>query len=202
MARNAKGHRGGTRRFRRAVAAAWFACGVLPVRAEPVVYRVEPSLTSVEFSIVHLGVLRAHGRFTQVSGSIVYDRMVPAGAIDVDIASASVATGWSLRDAFIRGEAMFDAEHHPMVRFRSTHFDFAGGVLKRVDGDLTLHGVTRLVSLAVASIDCGAHLHAGRDGCDAEADGTIRRGDFNMDFAWPLIADDVHLRFRIRATRE
>jgi polyisoprenoid-binding protein YceI len=187
---------------RGACLAACFALTALTANAEPAVYRVQPAQTIVEFSIIHLGVFRAEGRFTRVTGRILYDPAVPSGNVDIDIASKSVATGWGTRDAFLRGEAMFDAEHHPEVRFRSTRMEFAGGKLMRVDGELTLRGVTRPISLAVTRMECGTEANPGRDACDAEAETTLRRREFDMDFAWPLIGDEVGLRFLIRAIRE
>ncbi len=178
------------------------AAAATPARADPVRYRVDPALTTVEFSVVHLGFLRARGRFADVAGRITLDAAAGTGAVELDVAAATVATGWALRDAFLRGELMFDAGRHPHVHFRSTRVAFAEGRLARVDGDLTLRGVTRAVSFAVTAIACGTGRHAGRDGCDAEVAGTIRRSDFALDFAWPLIDDEVELRFAIGAMRE
>lgn len=167
--------------------------------AQPVAYRIDPARTHVEFSVLHLGVLRADGRFTHADGHIVFDPQAQAGRIEFDVAGDSVVTGWSLRDAFIRGESMFDVERHPVVHFRSTHLAFAGGRLVRVDGLLTLRGVTRPVSLAVQRMECAPD---GGAGCAADVEGVIRRRDFGMDFAWPLIGDDVSLRFAIAAVRD
>ncbi len=178
------------------------ALAAAPARAEVAVYRVEPALTTAQFSVVHLGFLRAHGTFAQVTGRIALDAAAGSGQVDLDIGTESVATGWSLRDAFLRGEHMFDSAQHPFVRFRSTRLVFADGRLARVDGELSLRGVTRPVSFEVVALACGAARHAGRDGCDAEAAGTIRRRDFDMGFAWPVIDDEVALRFVIGATRE
>ncbi len=168
--------------------------------AQPVTLRIDPAHTRLEFSVAHMGLLRAHGRFTQATGSIVFDPAAQDGRVDLEVAGASVTTGWSLRDAFVRGESMFDVEHHPVVRFRSTHLVFTAGALVRVEGELTLRGVTRPLTLAVTAIDCaGAGPHAR---CVAEADGSLRRRDYGMDVAWPLIGDDVALRFAIVAVRD
>lgn len=169
--------------------------------AQPAAYRIDAARTRAEFEIEHLGVLRAHGRFVNVSGRLVYDPAALAGTIELDIPVASVATGWDVRDRFIRGETMFDASQYPQMRFRSTRFEFEGGRLVRVDGELTLRDVTRPVSLAVRRLECGPQGDHG-DGCTAEAAGTIRRRDFAMDSWWPLIGDEVELRFHLTAVRE
>ena len=188
--------------MRSACIAALLALASHGARAEPTVYRVQPSRSSVDFSILHLGVFRAEGRFTRVTGRILYDPAAPSGSIDVDIASTSVATGWSTRDEFIRGEAMFDAERFPLVEFRSTKLEFAAGRLVRVDGELLLRGVRRPISLAVTRMECGAQSSASLEACDAYAQTILRRREFDMDFAWPLIGDDVELQFHLRAVRE
>jgi len=186
-------------------------CGVLAIAAglppataaaDPVGYRVDPARSAAEFVVTHLAVLRAHGRFARMSGRIVVDAAAQSGSVDLEIPAASVATGWSLRDTFLRGDAMFDADRHPVVRFRSTRLVYADGRLARVDGELTLRGVTQPVAAVVTSVACGAGPDARAETCDAEATAAIRRSDFGMDFAWPLIADDVDLLLRIRATRE
>lgn len=181
--------------------AAWLALAcvcVVRAVAQPVHYRLDPAHTRVEFSVVHLGVLRAEGRFTQATGTVVYDAAEQDGRIGLDVTGESVSTGWTLRDSFLRGESMFDVEHHPVVRFRSTHLVFAAGRLAQVEGELTLRGVTRPVTLAVTGMDCPAD----RARCTAHVDGSLRRRDFGMDFGWPLIGDDVALSFTIVAVRD
>jgi polyisoprenoid-binding protein YceI len=174
----------------------------LPVGAEPTVYRVEPALTTVEFVATQLGVFLARGHFGRMSGRIAYDPLSEAGSVDFDLAAASVATGWSSRDAFIRGEEMFDAEHHPVIQFRSSRLTFVHGAPARIDGALTLRGVTKPLSLAIARFDCGKVREDGRETCTAEVSGTIHRSDFGMDVLVPLIGDDVELRFVVTAIRE
>ncbi len=164
--------------------------------AEAIRYRVEPTLTTVEFAIVQFGVFTQNGRFAKTSGAIIYDPAIPNGTVALDIVTASVTTGWGGRDDFIRSEDLFDAERHPVVRFRSTSLEFVADRLVRVDGNLTLHGATRPVSFAIANADCG------RETCVAEASATIKRREFGMDYAWPLIGDDVRLKLRVTAVRE
>jgi polyisoprenoid-binding protein YceI len=169
-----------------------------PAPADPAAYRIDGSRTRAEFTIEHLGVFQAHGRFAQVSGRLVLDATAHVGSIELDIAASSVATGWDMRDKFIRGETLFHAAQYPRVRFRSTHFEFAGDRLVRVEGNLTLRDVTRRVALTVRKMECGS----APEGCAAEAEGTIRRREFAMDAWWPLIGDDVELRFHLFAVRE
>jgi len=98
--------------------AAGLALAPAPAAADPVVYRVDPARSAAEFVVTHLAVFHAHGRFARMSGRIVVDAAAQAGSVDLEISVASVSTGWTLRDAFVRGEKMFDADRHPPQRFR------------------------------------------------------------------------------------
>lgn len=181
--------------FRRA----WVLVAVLATGAswaQPSTYRIDEARTHADFEVEHLGLFRAHGRFGGVTGSLVYDSAAPSGTIDLVIPVTAVATGWDTRDAFLRGSTMFDASRYPRIRFVSKRFEFEGGRLLRVEGDLTLRDVTRPVNLTVYSLSCD------RDSCIAEADAAIRRRDFAMDAWWPLIGDEVALRLRLVAVRE
>lgn len=173
-----------------------------PVFAEPASYRIDSGHTRAEFVVAHLGMLRAHGRFEQVSGRLAFDPVAHVGSIELEISASSVATGWESRDEFIRGATMFDSAQYPRMRFRSTRFEFDHDRLVRVDGELTLRDVTRPVSLEVTRIECGRPASDRRDGCTAVASGTIRRREFAMDAWWPLIGDEVELRIDLVAVRD
>jgi len=171
----------------------WLPCAAA---AQPSAYRIDGANTRAQFEVEHLGVFRAQGRFENLSGTLSYDAAAHSGAIDLAIPVASVVTGWDSRDSFLRGTMMFDAAHFPRMRFVSKRFEFEGGRVVRVEGDLTLRDVTKPVTLAVRSLTCE------RDTCVAEASGTIRRREFGMENWWPLIADEVQLSFRLAAVRE
>jgi polyisoprenoid-binding protein YceI len=176
-----------------AILLAWLPCALW---AQPSTYRIDAARTQAEFEVEHLGVFHAHGRFGSVAGTLVYDPSALSGAIDLAIPVAAVATGWDSRDHFLRGATMFDAGRFPRIRFVSRKFEFEGGRVVRVEGDLTLRDITKPVTLVVRTLQCE------RDACFAEASGSIRRREFAMDNWWPLIGDDVQLWFRLAAVRE
>ena len=168
-------------------------------RAEPIAYRIDRDVTEVEFVAKALGFIEARGRFTDVRGTIVLDRDGRDGDVDFEIDARSVDSGWALRDAFVRGEPMLDAAHHPVIRFRSSRLTFAAGRLTRVEGMLTLRGVTRRVALNVDDLVCDRAPGAATNDCAAHAATTIRRADFGMESYAPFVDDDVELRFIVVA---
>jgi polyisoprenoid-binding protein YceI len=170
-------------------------------RAEPGALLVDSDLTRAWFAVAYLGIATAQGRFGRTSGTITVDAQQKVERIDLAIDAASVDMGWDLRDAFVRSEVMFDTQRFPQLRFRSTQVFYEGARLVGVDGDLTLRGVTRPVRLDVARVDCAIRPDVGRETCGATVTGRISRRAFGMDFAYPLIGDEVELQFEVTALR-
>lgn len=167
---------------------------------EPV-YRIDPEHTVAGFSVNELGLWQRTGRFGHMRGQIRYDADAESGSIELAVDAASVDTGWSLRDDFVRGEHMLDADHHPQFRFRSTALRFDGHRLVAVDGLLTLRDVTLPVRFRVAGVHCEERRAGGGERCDAAISGSVSRRAFGMDFAYPLIGDDVRFEFAVSALR-
>ncbi|HET9047274.1 MAG TPA: YceI family protein [Casimicrobiaceae bacterium] len=168
-----------------------------PSAAERAIYRVDPSRTVAEYTIAYLGVLRQHGRFAATGGTLAVDLDAREGRVEFVIDARSLDTGFPLRDAFVRDGALLDTERHPSIGFVSRRLVFDADRLTRIDGRLTLRGVTHDVSLAVTRFECGT---AGVDApleCAADATATLRRSDFGMDAYTPLIDDDVTLSFAV-----
>jgi len=180
--------------------AGWLAASA-GVRAEPGTFLVDSELTRARFVVEYLGMATAHGRFGRTSGTIGVDAQQKVDGIDLAIDTESVDMGWDLRDAFVRSEVMFDVQRFPRLHFRSTHVSYEGARLVGVEGDLTLRGVTRPVRLDVARVECAIRPDDGREACGATVTGRISRRAFGMDFAYPLIGDEVELEFELTAFR-
>jgi polyisoprenoid-binding protein YceI len=168
---------------------------------EAPVYRIDPDLTNAQFAVSHMGLSLQRGHFGRTRGTIVLDSESHTGRIDFVVDATSVDTGWAARDAFLRGEDMFDTTHYPVVRFRSTRLSFERARLVGVAGELTMHNITRPVELHVARFDCGKDPDSGREGCGAEVDTTIKRSDFGMSYALGIVGDDIGLSFQVTAFR-
>lgn len=167
--------------------------------AQPVVLRVDPDLTTTDFAVGHLGLTKQRGRFGQTRGTIVLDTDAHSGSVDFVVDAGSVDTGWSLRDAFLRSENMFDTARFPVVRFNSTQLVFNRDKLIGVVGMLTLRDVTRPVALKVRRMECGPDPTDGREGCGADVGTTIKRSEYGMTYAEALVGDEIDLSFRIKA---
>lgn len=112
-------------------------------------WAIDPAHSNVEFAVKHLMIATVKGRFAEVSGTLHLDEAQPEqSVVDVRIGAASIDTRQPDRDAHLRSADFFDVENHPAITFKSTRVTRVGDEY-RVDGDLTIHGATRPVSLRV-----------------------------------------------------
>ena len=112
----------------------------------PGTWTIDPDHTELAFVGRHFMLTKVRGRFDDVRGTLVVGDQPATSRVDVEIAMASVSSGSEIRDTHLRSAELFDVEAYPTATFRSTSVDWAGphGTLW---GDLTIHGVTREVSL-------------------------------------------------------
>jgi polyisoprenoid-binding protein YceI len=175
------------------------------VSSETHVYGIDPAHTSVEFSVKHLVISKVRGRFSGISGTIsLADSNVPA-AVDVEIDATSVDTREAQRDGHLKSPDFLDAEKFPALIYKSTRISGAGPQFT-IDGQLTLHGVTKPVSLS-ATVDGRTTDPWGNDRIAYSAEGTIDRRDFGLVWNQALEAGgfavgyDVKLDFSVQAVR-
>jgi len=116
---------------------------------EPGDWQLDPVHTAVEFSARHLMVSKVRGKFTGVSGNIHVSDDPLGSWVEVKIDPASVESGDEKRDGHLRSPDFFDVERYPEITFRSTRVEGESPVGFRLEGDLTVHGVTRPVTLDV-----------------------------------------------------
>jgi polyisoprenoid-binding protein YceI len=150
---------------------------------------IDPVHADVAFTGRHFMVTRVRGRFTDVTGAVVVAEDMNDSRVDVVIAMASVESGSSVRDDHLRSAEMFDVEQFPEATFRSVGVDWQGtrGV---VQGDLTLHGVTRRVPLEV-TFEGYVRDPWGGDRAIFSASTRVNREDFGITWNVALEAGGV-----------
>ncbi|MGE0386095.1 MAG: YceI family protein, partial [Gammaproteobacteria bacterium] len=118
--------------------------------AEPVTYKLDPNHTYPSFEADHMGGLSIwRGKFTQSSGTVVLDRAAKTGTVSVVIDAASIDFGHAKMNEHARNEEFFDVAKYPTAKYEGTFAGFEGDAPTRIDGNLTIRGVTRPVSLAI-----------------------------------------------------
>ena len=113
-------------------------------------WQIDPMHTSAQFSVRHLGVSTVRGAFTKVSGSAKYDPADPSKlSLDATIDATSVDTRVEMRDNDLRSPNFLDCQKYPTITFHAKQSKAAGAGKLQISGDLTIHGVTKEVTLDV-----------------------------------------------------
>ena len=183
-------------------AAALASALVLPAAAQTETYTIDGRHTFPAFEVSHFGMSIQRGRFNKTSGKITVDKAAKTGSVDVTIDAASVDTGEPKLGDHLRNQDFFNATTHPNITFKGTKFNFDGDKVKSVDGELTMLGVTKPVTLTAQHFACGNHPMNKKAMCGAEFTANIKRTDWGMKYAVPAVADDVLLRINVEAFKD
>ena len=173
-----------------------------------VVYQIDSAHSVAQFSVRHLMVSNVRGDFTKLSGSLAYDASNPANSsLEARVEVASINTRDEQRDAHLKSPDFFDAEKFPELTFRSKQVTKDGDGWQ-VKGDLTIHGVTREVTLAVEGPTPEVKDPWGGYRIGATAETKIHRKDFGLTYNMALeaggvvVGDDVKITIEIEAMRQ
>ena len=179
------------------------------VAAAPVTYRVDPNHTHPLFEVDHFGLSTWRGLFKTTSGTITLDRERGTGTVDVEIDVASVDLGHDKLNELVVNQKIgdwnaLDVAHFPKAEYKGTLADFVQGAPTRVNGELTLHGVTRPVTLRIDSFNClPNHPILKREVCGADAYGTFNRADFGVNAGAQYgFHQEVVMRIQVEASRQ
>jgi polyisoprenoid-binding protein YceI len=165
-----------------------------PAKVTSGTYDVEPNHTIAAFSVDHMGFTTYYGTFSGLSGTLVLDAKSPkASKLDVTIPVASVQTTSPKLMEELRSADWLDAGAYPDMHFVSTKVTVTGAGKATVLGNLTLHGVTKPVSLAATFHGAGLNILNKKYTVGFDAVGHLKRSEFGVKKYVPLIGDDVTL---------
>lgn len=159
-------------------------------------YKLETAHSQLLFSIAHLGLTDYYGRFDRLSGTLHFDPRQPErSTVTVGVDPASIDTPSADLNRELSGPDVFDAAKFPEATFRSLSVTRTGAATGQIVGDLTLHGVTRKVTLLVTFSGGAPDPLSGGTAVGFRATGKIKRSDFGITgMRWePLVGDDVTL---------
>ncbi|MEN9317019.1 MAG: hypothetical protein RIS35_3412 [Pseudomonadota bacterium] len=169
--------------------------------AAPETYAIDGSHTFPRFSYNHLGLSTQLSKFDRTTGSVVLDKVSKTGSVSVVIDMKSVNTGFPVFNEHIQGPDFLDTANHPTASFKSTRVVFAGDKPSSIEGDLTIKGVTRPVTLTVTSFVATTHPMQRKDAIGANAFTTIKRSEFGAGKFAPNVGDEVRIDVAIEAIR-
>lgn len=165
-----------------------------PSKVEKGSYGVEPNHTQVHFSVSHFGFTTYSGNFNSTSGTLNLDPEKPADSkLDVSIATDSIYTPSEKLTGELKGADWLDAAKFPQATFKSTKVEKTGATTAKVTGDLTLHGVTKPVTLQARFFGFGPNPFNKKPTLGFEVSGKIKRSDFGVTKYVPMIGDEIDL---------
>jgi polyisoprenoid-binding protein YceI len=162
-------------------------------------YKIDSNHTYPSFEADHFGGLSNwRGKFEKTEGTIVVDRAGKTGTVDITIDASSLDFGHAKMNEHAKGPDIFDVVKYPTATYKGK-IVFKGDVPSTVDGQLTLHGVTKPVTLTINSFKCIQHPMLKREVCGADASATFNRADFGVDYGIKMgFKQDVKLAIQVK----
>ena len=151
--------------------------------AAPVTYTLDPAHTYPSFAADHFGGLSVwRGKFNTTSGKVVYDKDAKSGSIEVTVDMSSINFGMPKLDEHAKSAEMFDVAKFPTATYSGKFTKFNGASPTEAEGTLTMHGVTKPVTLKIDSFLCKQNPMSKKEVCGADATATVNRADFGVNY--------------------
>jgi len=164
-------------------------------------FKLDSVHSFVLFSVQHLGIANTYGRFNDTSGIVVFDKDNPSNSsVELSVKVESLDTNNSIRDRSLKSPDFFDAKQFPTMTFKSTKVEGSGDTLK-VSGDLTIHGVTKPMTVDFKKGGEGKGVFGEMRG-GGETRFTIKRSDFGMNFQQGAVGDEVNITLSLEGIKK
>ena len=171
---------------------------------KPVTYEIDPNHTFPAFEADHMGGLSLwRGKINSTSGEIVLDKKNKTGSVNVVMEMLSIDFGHDEMNKRAKSDDMFDIEEFPQASYEGKLINFQDGAPTKVEGALTLHGITKNVDLEIKAFKCRLHPFKLREVCGADLRGNIMRDDFGIKYGKMLgFKMGVALRIGVEAIKK
>jgi polyisoprenoid-binding protein YceI len=173
------------------------------------VYEIDPAHSSAHFSVRHMMISNVKGEFTKIAGTVTFDRDKPADSkVEAVIDVNSLHTRDEQRDGHLKSADFFDAANFPDIRFTSTSIEPDGDDEYRVKGNLTIHGVTKEITLKVEGPTPDVKDPWGNIKAGATATTKINRKDFGLSWnvaleaGGVLVGEDISISLELELTKK
>jgi polyisoprenoid-binding protein YceI len=171
--------------------------------AAPVTYSVDPAHTYPSFEADHMGGLSVwRGKFDKSAGTVVLDKEKGSGTVDITIDAASIDFGHAKLNEHAKSPEIFDVAKFPTATYKGTFTKFKDGAPTEVEGQFTLHGVTKPLTLTINQFKCMISPMTKKEVCGADASATFNRSDYGVSFGDKYgFKQEVKLQIQVEAGR-
>ena len=177
--------------------------GAATASAAPATYTLDPDHTHPSFEVDHFGGLSTwRGTFKKTTGKVIFDATAKAGVVDVLIDTASIDFAHDKPNEHVTSAEMLDVAKFPTAQYKGKFSEFSVNTPKTIVGELTLHGITKPVTLSINSFKCFDHPMLKKEVCGADASGTFNRADFGVNYGEGYgFKQDVLLRIQVEGIK-
>ncbi len=172
-----------------------------PAAAPAPSYTLDAGHTFVHWEVLHMGTSTTRGRFDRATGSVQFDPAAQRIDIGITVDTASVSTGLEAFDKVMKGGPLLRVNEHPQAYFTARSAVWDGKVPRELRGEITLRGISRGLTLRALRFNCGFNPLFKKEVCGGDFEGTLKRSDFGMTLALPLVADEVRLLVQVEGVR-
>jgi len=165
-------------------------------------YKIDPSHTYPSFEADHMGISVWRGKFKKTEGTVTLDRQKKTGTIDITVFTDSIDFGHDGMNAHAKKDDIFDVAKFPTATFKAKSIKFTGDVPTSAEGEFTLHGVTKPLTLTINKFKCIEHPMNKREVCGADVSGTFQRSDFGITKGLPAFSPEVKLAIQVEAVKQ
>lgn len=169
--------------------------------AAPESYTLDATHSFPYFAVDHFGVSTLWGRFDKTTGKFTIDRDAKKATVELTVETASLSTGYDgkgggarTRDEHLRSADFFNVAEFPRMTFKASDVKFNGDNPAEVNGQLTMLGVTKPLTLKVERWTCKENPFNRKPMCGGNASGAIKRSDFGMKYLLQAVGDDIRLQ--------
>jgi polyisoprenoid-binding protein YceI len=171
--------------------------------AAPVTYQIDPAHTYPSFEADHFGgVSNWRGKATKTSGTIILDQAAKSGTVDITVDAASIDFGHAKLNEHAKSPELFDVAKYPTITFKGTFARFKGDSPTEVDGQISMHGVTKPLKMTLNQFKCIQNPMLKKEVCGADASATLDRSQFGIDYGVKYgFKMEVKLQIQVEAIR-
>ena len=176
---------------------------IATVSASAATYKIDSNHANARFSIDHFGTTTNTAGFYGLTGTVNFDPKAHTGAVDIVIPLNTVSSGVEHFNEHLKSADIFNVAKYPTARFKSTKWNFVGDKVKSVNGNLTMHGVTKPVTLEATKFNCYQSPMLKAQVCGGDFETTIDRTQWGIDFLVSTgFAKNVKLNIQIEAAKQ
>jgi polyisoprenoid-binding protein YceI len=177
----------------------------VPAPGTVTTWNIDPAHSAAEFKVKHMMIANVKGKFTGLSGLLKLDETdYTHSTVEASIPAASLSTGDEQRDGHLKSADFFDVEKFPTLSFKSTNIDSEGGPNYSVTGDLTIHGVTKSITLSIEDVSQPSKDPWGNQRIGLSGSTKIKRKDFGLvwntalETGGVLVGEDVTISLDVQ----